>query len=187
MDASMRDRRGRVQVGHEPAAPRKVLHTGIARALETALATLFMWFVTAQSVQAAELRRVKIGVPNIEIFSYQGPVAAGDALRLQTELAKVAPNKRVAILLNSPGGLSSEGKALGRLFYNARISTFVLGNGGSCASACAMAFLGGRDSVTGEPLRVIIQGGSLGFHQFWYPGIRPEQKFKKAEDRKSVV
>jgi hypothetical protein len=137
-------------------------------------------------VPAAELHRIKIGVPNIEIFLYQGPVAAGDALRLQTELAKIAPNKRVAILMHSPGGLSSEGKALGRLFYNARISTFVLGKGGSCVSACAMAFLGGRDSVTGEPLRVVIQGGSLGFHQFWYPQFLPEQKFKKADVEASV-
>jgi hypothetical protein len=182
----MRDRRARVQVGRNPAAPRKVLHTGIARALETALATLFMWFVPAQSVQAAELRRIKIDLPDIEIFSYHGPVVAGDALRMQTELAKVAPNKRVVILLNSPGGLSSEGKALGRLFYNARIATFVLGNGGSCLSACAMAFLGGRDSLTGEPLRVIVQGGSLGFHQFWYPQFRPEQMYKKADIEASV-
>jgi hypothetical protein len=145
-----------------------------------------MWFVPAQSVQAAELRRIKIDVPDIEIFSYHGPVVAGDALRMQTELAKVAPNKRVVILLNSPGGLSSEGKALGRLFYNARIATFVLGNGGSCLSACAMAFLGGRDSLTGEPLRVIVQGGSLGFHQFWYPQFRPEQMYKKADIEASV-
>jgi hypothetical protein len=54
-------------------------------------------------------------------------------------------------------------------------------------SACAMAFLGGRDSVTGEPLRVVIQGGALGFHQFWYPQIRPEQKFTKAAIEASVA
>jgi hypothetical protein len=138
-------------------------------------------------VQAAELWRIKVGVPHLEIFYYQGPVTNGDALRLQTELAKVAPNKRVAILLSSPGGVSAEGKALGRLFYNAKISTFVLGNGGNCLSACAMAFLGGRDFATGEPLRVIIQGGNLGFHQFWYPHIRPEHKFKKADIEASVA
>jgi hypothetical protein len=173
---------------YEPAAPRKGLHAGMVRALGVAASALLVGLVAAQPVQAAELRRIKIGLPDIEVFHYQGPVAAGDALRLQTELARIDPRKRVAILLSSPGGLSSEGKALGRLFYNAKISTFVRGgNGGVCMSACAMAFLGGRDSHTGEPLRVVIQGGALGFHQFWYPQIRPEQKFSKAAIEASVA
>jgi hypothetical protein len=48
-----------------------------------------------------------------------------------------------------------------------------------------MAFLGGRDSVTGEPLRAIVQGGSLGFHQFRLV-FPPERKFTKADLERSV-
>jgi len=165
---------------------KRLLPGGIARTIRAAAAAVVVGLAAAQPVQAAELRRLKTGVPDVEIFYYQGAVANGDALRLQAELANLAPNKRVAILMNSPGGLVHEGTALGRLFYNARIATFVLGNGGVCMSACAMAFLGGRDFATGEPLRVIIQGGALGFHQFQliFP---PEQKFTKKDLEKSVA
>jgi len=182
--AAMRDRCRGPRDGHARAAPRERAHTGIARAL-AAIAMLFLGLVAVQPAQAADLRRIKIGVPDIEVFHYQGQVTSGDALRLQSEIAKLAPNKRVAILLNSVGGAYEEGKALGRLFYNAKISTFVLGNGGLCLSACAMAFLGGRDLVTGEPLRAVIQGGSLGFHQF-RKILPPEQRFTKADLERAV-
>ena len=162
------------------------LPRGIARAIRVAVAAAVVGLAAAQPVEAAELRRLKIGVPDLEIFYYQGVVVDGDALRLQTELAKLAPNKRVVILMNSPGGVHQEGRTLGRLFYNARFATFILGNGGICMSACATAFLGGRDSVTGEPLRAIIQGGSLGFHQF-HTKFTPEQKFTKKDLEKSVA
>jgi hypothetical protein len=41
----------------------------------------------------------------------------------------------------------------------------VLGYGGGCMSACATAFLGGRDPE-GRPARFKTWGGNLGFHQF---------------------
>jgi hypothetical protein len=175
--------------GRRPAGPAKAAHARIAGALRAstiALLLLGLLGLEAQPAQAAELRRIKVGRLDIEIFYYQGEVRNGDAFRLQAALAKVAPNKRVAILLHSTGGVYAEGKALGRLFHNAKISTFVLGNGGNCLSACAMAFLGGRDSVTGEPLRAIIQGGALGFHQF-RPIYPPDRKFTKADLEKSVA
>jgi hypothetical protein len=179
------NRSRRAPGGRRPAGPAKTAHARIGGARLASIALVLLGLVAAQPGPAAELRRIKIGVPDIEIFYYQGEVRNGDALRLQAALAKVPPNKRVAILLHSIGGEYAEGKALGRLFYNAKISTFVLGNGGNCLSACAMAFLGGRDSVTGEPLRAIVQGGALGFHQFRriYP---PNRKFTKAEIEKTV-
>jgi hypothetical protein len=183
--AAMSSCRWRARGRCAPGGPVKRAHTGTARALKAAIAMLVLGLIAAQPAQTAELRRIKVGVPDVEVFYYQGAVTNGDALRLQSEIAKLAPNKRVAILLNSGGGVYEEGKALGRLFYNAKISTFVLGNGGLCLSSCAMAFLGGRDLVTGEPLRAIIQGGSLGFHQF-IKVLPPEQKFTKADLEKAV-
>jgi hypothetical protein len=72
----------------------------------------------------------------------------------------------VSVILHSPGGSLREGLELGEFFYKARISTFVMGYGGLCASACSLAFLGGRDAKTGKPSRVKMNGGRLGFHQF---------------------
>lgn len=183
-DTAMSSRR-RAGSWRGPGGPVKRTHAGRVRALKVAVAAVFLGLITAEPAPAAELRRIKVAVPDVEIFYYQGEVKNGDALRLQAALAKVAPNKRVAILLNSTGGAYAEGIALGRLFYNARISTFVLGNGGVCFSSCAMAFLGGRDSITGEPLRAIVQGGSLGFHQFRF-NFPPDRKFTKADLEKAV-
>jgi hypothetical protein len=185
--AKMPNRCWRARNGQPSGRPARRADSAIPRALAAAVAVILPGFVAAwlTHAQAAELRHLKIGVPDLEVFSYQGMVTNGDALRLQAELVKLAPNKRVAILLNSNGGLYLEGLALGRLFYKAKISTFVIGNGGVCLSSCAMAFLGGRDSVSGEPLRAIIQGGSLGFHQF-HTTFPPDRKFTKADLERSV-
>jgi hypothetical protein len=161
----------------------------LAQACRAAAALLLLGLAAgvaaAPPAAGAELRRIKVGVPGVEILLYQGGVTNGDALRLQSELAKLGPKNRVAILMNSGGGIYQEGIAMGRLLYKAKVSTFVVGSGGACLSACAMAFLGGRDSVTGEPLRAIIQGGSLGFHQFRLV-FPPERKFTKADLERSV-
>ena len=116
--------------------------------------------------QAAKVSRIETGSPNTITFLMGGPILEGDLLSLQSEIAKLAPDQRVAVVLNSPGGLISEGLKLGRFFYEAKISTFVFTGGIGCHSACALAFLGGRDATTGKRLRVMMSGSRLGFHQF---------------------
>jgi hypothetical protein len=81
-------------------------------------------------------------------------------------VAKLPPNQRIAVILDSPGGLISEGLKLGHFFYDTKIATFVFTGGIGCHSACALAFLGGRDAATGKRLRVMMSGARLGFHQF---------------------
>ena len=81
-------------------------------------------------------------------------------------MAKLPPNQRIALILDSPGGLISEGLKLGHFFYDTKIATFVFTGGIGCHSACALAFLGGRDAATGKRLRVMMSGARLGFHQF---------------------
>ena len=49
---------------------------------------------------------------------------------------------------------------------SAHQETFVFSGGYGCHSACALAFLGGRDAATAKPLRVMMSGAKLGFHQF---------------------
>jgi hypothetical protein len=120
----------------------------------------------AAPVHAATVTRIEIGSPDTTAFLLGGQLAGGELLALQSEVAKLPPNRRVAVILDSPGGLVSEGLKLGQFFYDAKIATFVFAGGYGCHSACALAFLGGRDAATGKPLRVMMSGARLGFHQF---------------------
>jgi hypothetical protein len=132
----------------------------------TAFAILAMTMgAMADRARAASVTEVNSGRPDLTVFMLEGPIQGGETLALEGLVAKLPPSKSAAIILNSPGGNLDEGMKLGRFFHRARIATFVLGYGGGCYSACAMAFLGGRDH-DGKPSRTKNTGGSLGFHQF---------------------
>jgi hypothetical protein len=60
------------------------------------------------------------------------------------------------------GGNLREGMRLGRFFFQNKIET-VVESKTQCASACALAFLGGRDE-TGKPRRTKASTGGVGFH-----------------------
>ena len=121
---------------------------------------------TAAPIHAATVTRVEIASPDTTAFLLSGQLAGGELLALQSEVAKLPSNRRIAVILDSPGGLVSEGLKLGQFFYDAKIATFVFAGGYGCHSACALAFLAGRDAATGKPLRVMMSGARLGFHQF---------------------
>lgn len=93
-----------------------------------------------------------------------GKVSAGDADRLLNYLRALPNKQHTAIYLSSPGGDLYEGMNLGRLFRNKRIKTVVEGNE-MCASACALAFLGGRDR-NGQSWMSSTTTSQLGFHAF---------------------
>ena len=93
-----------------------------------------------------------------------GLIDAGDAERLQSFLRRLTPKKNVAIYLASPGGNLYEGMKLGLFFNRHRICTVVEG-GHDCASACALAFLGGTDNE-GRSWRSSSTNSRLGFHAF---------------------
>jgi len=116
---------------------------------------------------AGTITPVDTGRPDLSVFVFEGPINGGETLALEAMVGKLPPNRPIAIILNSPGGKTDEGMKLGRFFYRAAISTFVLGYGGGCYSACASAFLGGRDRE-GRPSRFKMTNGNLGFHQFRY-------------------
>jgi hypothetical protein len=115
--------------------------------------------------RAASVTEVNSGRPDLTVFLVEGAIQSGETLALQGSVGKLPASKSVAVILNSPGGNLDEGMKLGRFFYRARIATFVLGYGGGCYSACAIAFLGGRGH-DGRPSRTKMTGGNLGFHQF---------------------
>ncbi len=93
-----------------------------------------------------------------------GEILPGDADRLTAYINALPEKPNTAIYFASPGGDLYEGMQLGRLFRNVRIKTVVEG-GEMCASACALAFLGGR-APTGERWMSSTTTSQLGFHAF---------------------
>jgi len=120
----------------------------------------------AAPAHAATINRIETGSSSTTTFLLSGQLVGGELLALQAEVAKLPHDRRVAMVLDSPGGLVAEGLKLGQFFYDAKIATFVFSGGAGCHSACALAFLGGRDAATAKPLRVMMSGAKLGFHQF---------------------
>ena len=85
--------------------------------------------VTASvSVARAEIivSRIDIGLPNTAVFLVSGAYDGNEILRFKSAIADVPPNVRIVAALNSPGGRVTQGFALGRFFYDARITTMVL-------------------------------------------------------------
>ena len=74
-----------------------------------------------------------------------GVIELGDTQRLDTLLRTLPQTSNKAVYLASGGGNLYEGIKLGLYFHDKRIKTVVEG-GRECASACALAFLGGTDS-----------------------------------------
>ena len=101
-----------------------------------------------------------------------GEVEPGDAHRLRS-LVERQPVDRdgfrnvVGVSLSSPGGDLGEGIELGRTIRDLTLQTLVEA-GNTCASACALAFLGGvRQHATGASVyRGLERHGRLGFHGF---------------------
>jgi hypothetical protein len=158
-----------------------------AAALACGLAACIALHATAPA-GAAEITRTELGIPGLPDtvgFHYKGPVASGDLLNLQSQISALPPDSAVAVVLESLGGSLSEGIALGRFFYKAKIIA-VVGGGGVCASACSIAFLGGRNAKTGNPMRIKSSTGRLGFHQFSLK-FDPDKKYTKKEHDDMVL
>lgn len=118
---------------------------------------------------------------NLTAVLATGRVVEGDTERLDTFLSRQPQSSRTAIYLASPGGSLYEGMRLGRYFARNRIQTVVEG-GHDCASACALAFLGGRDR-NGQVWRSSSDNSRLGFHAFSSPG----RMLVDAEETQRVV
>ena len=103
-------------------------------------------------------------MPAVTAVLAVGDIEDGDVERLSDFLSTVEIRKNTAIYLASPGGSLYEGMRLGMFFKENRIKTVVEGNQ-MCASACALAFLGGRDNQ-GRPWRSSSSNSHLGFHAF---------------------
>jgi hypothetical protein len=105
-----------------------------------------------------------------DVIVASGEIVHGDAeefMKFITVNNMIATDDFDTIGLSSPGGNLFEGMALGEAIRKARFNT-VVGRGTTCASACALAFLGGtaRYATGTGPGRTLEFGGWLGFHGF---------------------
>jgi hypothetical protein len=84
---------------------------------------------------------------HLEIEGTIGPDSTAAVERLLPELAKCVNSEGTTysnkVYLSSGGGLLADGYAMGRLFKEYQMQTKVTGKQ-SCASSCAIAFLGGK-------------------------------------------
>lgn len=93
-----------------------------------------------------------------------GEIKHNDAEKLDRYLSKLPYKKNTAIYFDSPGGNLYDGMRLGEYFKKHRIKTVIQGYK-ICASACALAFLGGTDR-NGNKWMSSTTTSKLGFHAF---------------------
>jgi hypothetical protein len=102
-----------------------------------------------------------------------GAIEKGDADKLAQLVRDNKPTSSsfdenyYTVRLNSPGGLLLEGMKIGGVIRDAALGTLI-SRGEECASACALAFLGGTSRyATGTGIgRQMEFGAALGFHSF---------------------
>jgi hypothetical protein len=127
------------------------------------LLVLLGLITSGPSLAATSVSKIDIGLPNTIVFLINGEFDGNEILRFKAAVAEVPATVRIVAALDSPGGLIYQGLELGNFFTTAKIPTIVLA-GQSCASACTFAFFGGRDPLTNKPLRIMVEGAKLGFH-----------------------
>lgn len=125
---------------------------------------LFWQILGANAVLSLEFTIHKNTSRTLTAVLATGAVENLDVERLDNLLARLPKRPNTAVYLASSGGNLYEGMRLGSYFRERRIKTVVEG-GRSCASACAIAFLGGTDNE-GNPWRSSSTDSSLGFHAF---------------------
>ena len=104
--------------------------------------------------KAVEIARLASADPAFAVLQLSGPIERGDARKFEAAIRQEQAGAAVVVRLASAGGDIAEAIELGRLFHRHRIRTYVTGAGTTCAGACAIAFLGGRDQASGAAYRV---------------------------------
>ena len=131
-----------------------------------AMVTAFCLSIATGPVEAAELDMTE--VPEMYCFgTLRGVFERGDIEKIAPKLNKYdfAYGKRLC--LDSPGGSLTEGVKLAALLIKHARGT-AIAKGAHCASACAIAFMGGRRNDENDrgdhPDRKLHPLGKLGFH-----------------------
>ncbi len=123
----------------------------------------FLIFLTSSS-SALNFYEHENNSKTLNAIMATGNVKYDDVEKLDRYLSKLPHKKHTAIYLDSPGGNLAGGIRLGRYFKQNKIKTVIQGYK-TCASACALAFLGGTD-YNGNKWMSSTTTSRLGFHAF---------------------
>jgi hypothetical protein len=105
-------------------------------------------------------------------LEFSGGITFGIADEVQ-RILDIAPSIKV-IHLNSSGGRVAEARKLRDLISERRLITYT---STTCASACTIAFLGGRQ-------RYMAADARIGFHQVDFPGLSREELIAENENER---
>lgn len=113
---------------------------------------LLLFWLSAAKAADIDVRRLDNGSMLILI---EGDFEQDDVDTFRTKVASLSTS-RVAVAFRSDGGSLVAGIRIGTLIREKKFTT-IIPDGGSCASACALAWLGGTRRFMGH-------GSSVGFH-----------------------
>lgn len=126
--------------------------------------TIIFLFFMISSLHALEFSIHVNNSKTLNAIYASGDIEHNDTYKLNKFISKLPNKKHTAIYLNSPGGNLFEGIKLGMFFQSNRIKTVIDGDK-ICASACAIAFIGGTD-YKGNKWMSSTTSSKLGFHAF---------------------
>lgn len=108
-------------------------------------------FLVAGTASAAEIRWIED--ERGDVITIEGELVSGDEVAFAKAIKSL---QNATVILNSPGGDLAPGLEIGMAIREAGFDTLVP-DGAECASACALAWMGGESRAMGDR-------GSVGFH-----------------------
>ncbi len=129
-----------------------------------AIKYVFLIFLTTSLLCALEFQVHENNSKTLNAIRASGDMQYNDAEKLDHYLSKLPYKKHTAIYFDSQGGNLYGGMKLGKHIKDHRIKTVIDGYK-ICASACALAFLGGTDR-DGNKWMSSTTASRLGFHAF---------------------
>ncbi len=138
----------------------------------------------ATSAGALEIK-LRQASAHVSVVNITGIIEPGDGKRVEEFLARLPADQPVTVWLNSPGGAIVDALRMGRYFHRNRVRTYVAGRRARCISACALAFLGGRDPINGRSYRVKGSRAKLVFHSFQLAA--GQRRLKMADMQRAVA
>jgi len=123
-----------------------------------------IWFLLSCSAGAMDFTIHDNHSTTLNAIAAKGTIELNDVNKLHALLSNIPVKKHTAVYFTSSGGNLYGGMLLGSYFRKNRIKTVIQADQ-ICASACALAFLGGTD-YKGRRWMSTTTTSLLGFHAF---------------------
>lgn len=142
-----------------------MIHTLNTRAVGALMIAFLTAFSLISSSTAVQAMRINVERGDTATITIRGSFESDDEKKFADAIKGI---QKAIVLFSSPGGDLDAGLAMGRAIRQAKFTTGVP-YGAQCASACALAWLGGTT-------RFMAKGGRIGFHAAYVEGRRGPQE-----------